>query len=64
MKEFENKMASEDAKLKREEIVSAEDVLTDELAEEIAGGASSICLKGCTGGDSSKKDLQQMEKVY
>lgn len=47
----------EDEKLSKEEIVPAEDVLTDELAEEVSGGETSICLKGCTGGDSSKKEL-------
>lgn len=43
-------------KLNKEEIIPAEDILTNEL-EEVCGGAQEalhVCLKGCVTGD--KKD--------
>lgn len=48
-------------KLNKEEIISAEDILKDEL-ENISGGAEDathICLKGCVTGD--KKEEEKVE---
>lgn len=46
MKEFEEKKSLEDGKLKKEEIIPTEDILTDELAEEVTGGGFHICVSG------------------
>lgn len=50
----------EDKKLSKEEIVPAEDVLTDELAEEVSGGGTSACFKGCTSGDA-KQNMKEVD---
>ena len=46
MKDFSQKKAMEDSKLKKEEIIPAEDILTDEMAEEVEGGKIRICISG------------------
>lgn len=46
MKDLSQKKAMEDSELKKEEIIPAEDILTDEMAEEVEGGRIRICISG------------------
>lgn len=46
MKENDEKKAMEDSRLKKEDVIPAEDILTDELAEEVSGGKIRICITG------------------
>lgn len=46
MKENDEEKAMEDSRLKKEDVIPAEDVLTDELAEEVSGGKLHICVSG------------------
>lgn len=55
MKEHEEKIAIENSNLKKEEIVPAEDILTDEMAEEVEGGKIRICISGKIVNDSMEQ---------
>lgn len=59
MKEHEEKIAIENSDLKKEEIVPAEDVLTNEMAEEVEGGKFRICISGKIINDS----LEQADRA-
>lgn len=47
--------------LKKEEIIPAEDILSDEMAESVEGGKISLCLKGCKSGGSSAQDFGEAD---
>jgi len=46
MKDFDRKKAMEDGGLNKEEIIPAEDILTNEMAEAVEGGKIRICISG------------------
>lgn len=46
MENLNQKKVKEENDLKKEEIVPAEDVLTNEMEEEVEGGKLNICMSG------------------
>ena len=55
MKDLNQKKVKEENDLRKEEIVPAEDVLTDEMEEEVEGGKFNICITGKVAPKENKK---------
>ncbi|WP_300770523.1 hypothetical protein [uncultured Bacteroides sp.] len=55
MKDLNQKKVKEENDLKKEEIVPAEDVLTNEMEEEVEGGKLNICISGKIAAEDIKK---------
>ncbi len=55
MENLNQKKVKEENDLRKEEIVPAEDVLTNEMEEEVEGGKLNICITGKIAAEDMKK---------